>query len=915
MAEHHSPLLQTKLHPVRPQAGIVDRERIMSVLDEIPTRRLTLISASAGFGKTTAISAWLERSGTPAAWVSLDAGDNSLARFLHYVVVALQKVDTAIGAGVRKVIETSAMGVSKALVDAIINDIAQLQTSLVLVLDDYHVITDGDVHDAMSYLLEHAPDQLHIVLTSRADPPFPVSRLRVRKQLLEIRASDLRFNADEASELFSRTLPLSLNPDQIAALQKKTEGWIAGLQMAGLSLRGRDDVDRFIEAFTGADRYVLDYLIEEVLGNQAPGTQQVMLELSVLDRFNGALCEALTGFSDGAVLLEQLDEANLFLIPLDNRREWYRYHKLFGDLLQHRLRQLHPEKIVELHTRASAWFDAQGLVLEACMHALHSGDREFLKATLERNWMGVLREGTEQEIATLVSDVIPLEEILESARLSIMRSMAAFHERDFILMLKTLEATERLSASETQAPDYADLTGQNYVLRGVYSRDMGLNAEAIDAIQRAIDVMPRRAPSSPEYVSWASEGMLLTILGSAYEQLRDHDRAEIKYHESIRVGRAAEDDLVVVSTLGNLGRMLVRRGDYQGALRYAEELESYRDSPGYGAARTPAIPLQIRTRVHLERYELDRAVAIGEQALALAGVVDQKLDICRMLLSAYDALGDQSSALRIVETAERIPLNDSIMRLAMLGQMMRVHWLYRQGSFDAADQVTHMYRPWVNDVLAKSPENVTEGELPFLSTAIFNDARLAIARNATDDAAAPLEFLLSALAPGDQSATIIEAQLLLAVIRDRARDIDGAQSLVVDAVKRASVPEIIRPFAVEGAAVARLLLQVIGRRRNELGRIAPEYLRRLLDACRIDEGLEMVAAPATRPILSDDYQLTTREQEILNLLAMGYSNQKIADKLYVSVNTIKTHLSNLFDKLGARSRVEALAKAREAALL
>jgi LuxR family transcriptional regulator, maltose regulon positive regulatory protein len=915
MAEINSPLLQTKLHPVRPQPGLVERERLMSALDEIPTRRLTLISASAGFGKTTAISAWLERSKYPAAWVSLDAGDNSLTRFLHYVVVALQSLDPAIGVGVRKLIETSSVTATNALVDTLINDIAQLTHGFVLVLDDYHVINDGEVHDAMSYLLEHAPEQLHVLLTSRADPPFPLSRLRVRKQLLELRTSDLRFNTDEVAELFRSTLPLELTEQHIVALQKKTEGWIAGLQMAGLSLRGRDDIDGFIAAFTGADRYVLDYLIEEVLGNQASGTQTVMLELSVLDRFNGALCEALTGFADGAILLEQLEEANLFLIPLDNRREWYRYHKLFGDLLQHRLRQLFPEKVVQLHQRASRWFDERGHVIEACVHALHSGDRAFLKATLEKNWCGLLRDGTFPELVQLVANTIPIEEILESPRLSLLRSMVAFHERDFILMLRTLEATERLSAGETQAPDYADLTGQNYVLRGVYSRDCGRNAEAVDAIQRAIDVLPRRAPNAPDYISWASEGMLMTILGSAFEQMRDYDRAEVKYHESIRIGRAAEDDFVVVSTLGNLGRMLVRRGDYAGALRYAEEIETFRDTPAYSQPRTPGIPLQIRTRIHLERFELKEAVDTGERGLALADVVDQKLDLCRMLFSAYDGLGDSDNALRIVELAERIPLNDSLARFAIFGQMMRVHWLWRTGRFDAATQLSAVYRSWIDDIMQRDPASIADTEIPVFVTALFNDVRIAIGQQRTDDAIGLLERMLVVLRASDHVAPTVEALVLLAIARDRTRDVEGAQTLLIEALTRGAVPGTIRPFAVEGAPIARLLQQIVSKRRHDLGRIAPEYLRTLLDACRIDEAFETVTASPSRSMIADDYQLTTREQEILGLLSMGYSNQKIADKLYVSVNTIKTHMSNLFDKLGARSRVEALAKAREAALL
>ena len=915
MAEHSSPLLQTKLHPVRPQPGLVDRERIMTLLDEIPNRRLTLISASAGFGKTTAISAWLERSKYPSAWVSLDAGDNALGRFLHYVVVALQSVDASIGVAVRRIIESNALPATTTLVDALINDLATLDAGLVLVLDDYHVITDGEIHDAMSYLLEHAPAQLHVLMTSRADPPFPLSRLRVRKQLLEIRASDLRFTVEESSELFQRTLPLDLEERHVNALQKKTEGWIAGLQMAGLSLRGRDDVDGFIAAFTGADRYVLDYLIEEVLGAQSPETQQVMLDLSVLDRFNGPLCEAVTGFADGAALLEQLEEANLFLIPLDNRRDWYRYHKLFGDLLQHRLRQLHPEKIAELHKRASTWFSDNGLVIEACTHALHSGDLEFFKRTLENNWIAILRETTVPELLMLIRDSVPIEDVLKSARLSMLRSMAAFQERDFNVMLRTLDAADELMEGDAGAEDYAEMRGQNLVLRGGRARDLGDHAEAIDCIQRAIAILPKHAPNSPDYISWTSEGMLLTILGSTYEQMREYDRAEVKYHESIRIGRAANDNLTVLSSLGNLGRMLVRRGDYVGALRYAEEIESYDEADIVGMPRTLGIPKQIRMRVHLERYELDKALEMGKKGLAVADVVDQKLDLYRMMHSLYDALGDADAGLHVIESAERVPLNDSIAKFLIISQMMRAHWLWRQGRFDAAEQTIALYHEWLEARMARPASDITDNELPLVATGIFNDARLALSQGRSDDALAALAFLRDAVANSEQVLIHVELYVLTAIALERTRDIDAAHATMAAALVRASGPGIIRPFVVEGATVARLLQAVLGKRRPELSGIAPEYLRRLLEACRIDETVELAPIAHARPMIGDDFQLTTREQEILNLLAMGYSNQKIADKLYVSVNTIKTHMSNLFDKLGARSRVEALARAREAELL
>ncbi|MBC8144366.1 MAG: tetratricopeptide repeat protein, partial [bacterium] len=744
------------------------------------------------------------------------------------------------------------------------------------------------------------------------DPPFPLSRLRVRKQLLEIRASDLRFTVDESSELFRQTLPLDLDERHITALQKKTEGWIAGLQMAGLSLRGRTDVDEFIDAFTGADRYVLDYLVEEVLGNQSDETQSVMLDLSVLDRFNGALCEAVTGCADGVATLERLDEANLFLIPLDNHRDWYRYHKLFGDLLQHRLRQMHPDRIAELHKRASDWFESNGFIVESAMHALHSGDREFLLAKIDRHWRLLMREATEAELKQIVGDAFTHEQILESARLSVIRSMAAFFERDFNLMVSTLDATDRLV--DADAADYRDVAGINLMMRGARARDMSDNEEAVEFIQRAIEVLPHRVPGSSDYLYYASEPMLLNVLGTTYDQMRDYDRAEMKFHEAIRLARSANDDSCVVISIGNLGKMLLRRGDYVGALRYTEELEAYRGTPAFTNDRAEASPYQIRARIALERNELEVARNLANEGIAVAGPPDQHLELYRTLFMADEALGDYEAADVTIERAERVPLNPSIAKLSIIAQMMRSQLRARRGNADAAADVAALYDEWLDRHMARSSEEISDTQLPLLAGAMFTRARIELLRGQSAAAIDALERVVRMFKSAEQVAVVIEAHVLLAVARERARDIDGAQSSMLTALELASGPAIIRPFAIEGSAVSRLLQHLVSKRRPDIARIPSDYLRKLLDACNINESLE-ITAPQSRTLVVGELQLTTREQEILNLLALGYSNQKIGDKLYVSVNTIKTHLSNLFDKLGVRSRVEALARAREEELI
>ena len=373
------PLLATKLYAPPPRPGAVSRPRLTQRLNEGLERRLTLISAPAGFGKTTLISEW--RSAPPAgdlpcAWVSLDPDDNEPARFWTYVLAALGQVQAGLGAGVLPMLRAPKPPPIGVIMTALINEFAALSDPFLLVLDDYHVIEADPIHEALTFLLEHAPPQLHLAIASRADPPLPLHRLRGRGQLAELHAGDLRFTGDEAAAFLNYVMGLDLSADQISALEGHTEGWIAGLQMAALSMRGREDLEGFIAAFSGSHRYVVGYLVGEVLGGQSERVHDFLLRTSVLDRMCGPLCDALTGHGDGQATLEWTEGANLFTIPLDDERLWYRYHHLFADVLRGRLRGETPDRVPELHLRASEWYAAHGLPEEAVSHALAADDPE-----------------------------------------------------------------------------------------------------------------------------------------------------------------------------------------------------------------------------------------------------------------------------------------------------------------------------------------------------------------------------------------------------------------------------------------------------------------------------------------------------------------------------------------------------------
>ncbi|CAG0969473.1 partial serine/threonine-protein kinase PknK, partial [Anaerolineae bacterium] len=363
-----SQLLKTKLHIPKPRPDLVPRPHLIEHLNIGAQRKLVLISAPPGFGKTTLLSEWIQSRKMPAAWLSLDPGDNDPARFFAYLIAALQTVNADVGESVSTMLHLPQLPPLESLLPPLLNDLANLSQDVIIVLDDYHTIENETIHNAIAFLLEHLPAQIHIVIATRADPPLPLSRLRARNQLVELRAQDLTWNAGEAAAFLNRTMELKLSRDDVAALTVRTEGWIAGLQMAALSLKARTDTTEFIRAFTGSHRFVLDYLAEEILNRQSPATQDFLRQTAILDRMSASLCDAVTQRADSQAVLHRLEQANLFVIPLDDERRWYRYHRLFADLLHQHLLESQPEIVPALHRRASAWYEQNAQFTEAIEH-------------------------------------------------------------------------------------------------------------------------------------------------------------------------------------------------------------------------------------------------------------------------------------------------------------------------------------------------------------------------------------------------------------------------------------------------------------------------------------------------------------------------------------------------------------------
>ena len=585
-----TPLLQTKLYipPARPE--LVPRPRLIGRLSAGLGRKLTLISAPAGFGKTTLLSEWLHRRGAVTqrgwaqaaaplhvAWLSLDESDNAPAHFLAYFIAAIQTIHQDIGQSVVAALQSSQSLPIQALLTTLINEIAAMPERSTLVLDDYHLITAQPIHDGLAFLLDHLPPQLHLVIATRADPPLPLARLRARGQLTELRQSDLRFTTDEAAAFLNRVMGLNLSPDHVTALESRTEGWIAGLQMASLAMQahvstqGQENVAGYIRAFTGSDRYILDYLIEEVLQRQPESVQTFLLQTSILNHLTGTLCDAVTsslleghGEDAGQAMLERLERVNLFIIPLDNERRWYRYHRLFADLLRSRLHRTHPNLAPTLHRRASKWFEQEGLISQAIGHALNAQDFERAAHLIEQNAEVTLMQG---EVATFLRWVAALPDDRIRAR----PSLCVLHAWMLLLSGQPLEVIE----SRLQDADVDDelVMGRITALRALIVAFQGQLSRAAELFRQALAQLPQEDRFIRDFVTWIlSVSQLSGDDGAADHQAMD---------EVLRTSQKTGNVMIAVMIMCNQAELYMRQGQlHQAAVIYRRALELATDARG-----------------------------------------------------------------------------------------------------------------------------------------------------------------------------------------------------------------------------------------------------------------------------------------------------------------------------------------------
>jgi LuxR family maltose regulon positive regulatory protein len=886
-----TPLLTTKLYipPVRPE--LVSRPRLIERLNTGLHRKLALISAPAGFGKTTLVIQWLERAPYPSAWLSLDESDNAPTRFLVYFIAALQTIKTDIGKGVLSALQSPQPPPAKAILTSLLNEITAIPDRIVLVLDDFHLIDAQSIYETLTFLLQHLPPRMHLVIATREDPLLPLARLRARGQLTELRVTDLRFTSSEAAEFLNQVMGLNLSAEDIAALETRTEGWIAGLQLAAISMQGRKDVTGFIQAFTGSHRFVLDYLVEEVLQQQSENVQTFLLQTAILDRLTGSLCDALTGQDNGQATLEMLERANLFIVPLDDERRWYRYHHLFADLLRQRLRQSAASStgdegrgVAEYHIRASEWYEENGLEVEAFHHAAAANDVERAERLMEGDGMPLPFRGAVipvlnwlKSLPTTVLDARPLLWVTYAST-----SLGAGQQTGVEQKLQAAETALAASAAlgvemndKTQ-----DLIGRIAATRATLAVGQNQVETIIAQSRRALEYLHPDNLAFRTSTTWK--------LGYAYQIQGDRAAASQAYTEAMSIGQASGNILFTVSAIIGLGSLQEAENQlYLAAESYRRALHLFGDQPLPALACAAHLGL---ARIFYEWNDLDAAQQHRQQSIQLVRQTESN-DIfaaCEVFLARLKlAEGDVVGAAAV---------------LAQVDQFVRQHNLVSQMPEVAAAQVLVLL--WQEPLLhqgdlAAATDLAEKHKLP------ISQARVHLARGDTSAALAALEPLCQQMEAKGWQDDVLKVMVLQAVALHAHGEKEKAVQLLGDALALAEPGGFIRLFVDEGLPMAHLLSEAAA-----LG-IMPDYIGKLLAAFEAEGHKSAISLPS-QPLVEP---LSPRELEVLGLIAQGLSNREISERLFLALATVKGHNRRIYGKLRVQRRTEAVARARELGLL
>ena len=876
------PILKTKLHVPSIHKNIVSRPRLLQRLESGIGGKLTLISAPAGFGKSTLLSAWVNEqddSGihpSRVAWLSLDEGDNDLGCFLSYFVAALQTIECSIGKGTLVTLQSPGTVKPEVVLTNLLNEMAEFPPNTVLIIDDYHVIESQLIDDALTFLLDHLPSQVHLVISSRIDPSLPLPRLRARRQMTEFRADDLRFTLDEASVFLNRVTGFDLSTEIVASLGERTEGWITGLQLAVLSMQSSDDIGEFVRAFTGSDRHILDYLGEEVLAHQSHDVKTFLLQTSILNRLTGPLCDAVTRENNGEAMLENLERKNVFIIPLDNERNWYRYHHLFADMIERRLHQTQPKLVPQLHSRASEWYALQDFHSDAVHHALAGNDFDRAVFLIKTNGLHLIGQGAFSTVQNWIN-ALPKNILRDQPYLCVYQAWAS----NFTLQLEAIEpylqdALCALHALKLPPDDEVtkDIKSHITTLRACNAPRQRNNALAIKLMTEAVEYLGDGSP----FVRTFAE----LNLGLAYLDEGELNKSANAFREAISQGQTSNNELARLIAISQLAAVLILQGRLHEAARLCRQ--TIRDQLARHEKPHPTMcMIYLRLSMVLAEWNdvdgyfenLSKSVILANQ-IGYDGVVRSgsiSMIWYRQLLAKQGKTFELSKDIeKIMERVSSLDNNDG-------NSTIESQSIENYLSDDAYFEIIPGYSG-----IAHSKKMAAQGK--------------------AKEAITLLAQVYESAQNVEGTGLMIEARTSEALIHQSQGEFDRAIDALKDALSLSESEGYTRTYVDRDEPMFQLLCEVAARG------IMPDYTNRLL--CSFESGKDDDTTHLIQPLVEP---LSKRELEILELIAQGLSNREISEQLYLALSTIKGHNSNIFDKLGVQRRTEAVARASELGLL
>jgi LuxR family maltose regulon positive regulatory protein len=880
-------LLASKLYTPQLRARLVPRPRVVELLEQGIRRALTLISAPAGSGKTTTLSSWLRDAEVMAAWLSLDGHDNDLQRFWTYVLASLDTLRPGALKNAQELLKAARSRQAPPIEDiltALINDLICLKEGVVLVLDDYHEIVTPAIHSSLTFLLDHLPEQVHLFIVSRSDPPFSLARLRTSDQLVEIR--DLSFSPEETARFLNSVMRLQLTTEEIATLQARTEGWVAGLQLAALSIQRQSDVAGFIASFAGSHHSIVNYLSEEVLQKQPEQIQQFLLCTSLLDRLNASLCQEVTGDVDSRALLAQLEQANLFIIALDDEHNWYRHHQLFADFLRTRLQQSRPDLVSTLHHRAARWYQGNGYYEEAMNHLLLVQDFMQAAQLIEQSGEELMRRGAFTILNRWISR-LPGAVVRDNLTIVIMHAkVLAFLAQLQAAELRLQEIETRLRDDDAwteKALDRETIEGEMMAVRALLETQRLNFPQTIEFARRALEYLPAH--------NTFMRSVIALCLGIAF-RFKDGPAARRALEQAIR---EAESPHISLLSLEHLGYQVQEQGQLHHALEiYRQALRILPEGQTTSSLWMAYLGI---AEVYREWNKLEEA----EQAVLQALKQDRERVAPRVLLEINVVLAVIKHARERTDESLALLRQEEMIghqkQFAPTINMMRAY----QALFEVRRDNTQAALPWMQDFEQQTASyplsTASEREYRVLACVQLAAGKLA-------EAEAGLTQLLALAQKEDRMRAVIKIMALQALVLQAQGAMDRAISTIIQALTLAEPEGYVLTFTEEGVGMTRLLNSVLTVRRAGASsqRFSPEYLKLLLDA----------SAPSKTP---SNTLLSERELEILRLISSGLSNQEIADRLVIAMTTVKWHVRQIFNKLNVNSRTQVLARARELSLL